>query len=443
MPRDPGQRRFEFRELLGRFVAVCNAVAFAHSRGVLHRDLKPANVMLGNYGETLVVDWGLAKASGKKGIESTEVTLRPPAASSGSSETLPGSVIGTPQYMSPEQAAGRVDELGPATDIYSLGATLYHLLTGKTPFHGVDGTEIVDRIQRSEFPAPHNVKNVTPRALEAVCLKAMARNQRDRYDSARDLANEIERWLADDPVRAVPQTSLELAVRHIRRHPLFTGVLVFCLMVDLPFLISASVRTQSPQSLAVGNLLDPASFETTTEFFNAAMLLDLILLQGAIVAGMAIGAATAITAGGYGTVHSGWSTAAVIARARAGASTGARVGCIAGVGCVFAFYVWMFSNFGIVFELTLSFVASVTVAVAAVEVNSHFASDVDFKPGRTAASFLADFFLLGLPSIIFQKVRESHADYETAVSIAVKTTVKLLIYSSIVIYVILSVIFRN
>src|SRR5262249_55455191 len=132
---DPGRRSLELRQLLARFVAVCNTLAYAHSQGVLHRDLKPDNVMLGNYGETLVVDWGLAKPIGERDpaarTETTggSVTLRLTA----SGLTQVGSVLGTPQYMSPEQAAGQQDDLGPACDVYGLGATLYHLLTGKPP----------------------------------------------------------------------------------------------------------------------------------------------------------------------------------------------------------------------------------------------------------------------------------------------------------------------
>src|SRR5262249_1328593 len=136
--RDPGERGLALRQLLGQFVAVCNAMAYAHSRGVLHRDLKPANVMLGKFGETLVVDWGLAKVVGRPEgeVAGEEVTLRP---SSGDGvATVAGTAVGTPAYMSPEQAAGRLDLLGPASDVYSLGATLYHLLTGQTPFRGDD-----------------------------------------------------------------------------------------------------------------------------------------------------------------------------------------------------------------------------------------------------------------------------------------------------------------
>jgi tRNA A-37 threonylcarbamoyl transferase component Bud32 len=126
----PSPSSLELRKLLVRFLQVCNAVAYAHSRGVLHRDLKPGNIMLGTHGETLVVDWGLAKVMSRpEGPVVPVATLALPL-SSVLKPTQLGSALGTPAYLSPEQAAGRVDELGPASDIYSLGATLYHLLTG-------------------------------------------------------------------------------------------------------------------------------------------------------------------------------------------------------------------------------------------------------------------------------------------------------------------------
>ena len=158
---NPGERMLELQKLLRRFLDVCNAIAYAHSRGVLHRDIKPGNIMVGPYGETLVVDWGLAKVVGRS-ESSAEATLRPPSAS-GSSETLPGSPIGTPPFMSPEQATGSIDQLGPASDVYSLGATLYCLLTGKAPIEGAEVEEVLRRVQQGEIPPPRQVKPDVPR----------------------------------------------------------------------------------------------------------------------------------------------------------------------------------------------------------------------------------------------------------------------------------------
>jgi formylglycine-generating enzyme required for sulfatase activity/serine/threonine protein kinase/tetratricopeptide (TPR) repeat protein len=215
---DP-QRHLQFRQLLGRFVDVCNAVAYAHSRGVLHRDLKPGNIMLGQYGETLVVDWGLAKMAGRSrvGADSTEAPLAPTSAS-GVTPTHMGQAIGTPQYMSPEQAAGRLDELGPASDVYSLGATLYALLTGRAPFGGQDLGPLLRQVQRGAFPAPRQVNPDLPRPLEAVCLKAMALRSQDRYATAKDLAGDVERWLADEPVAAYCEPLSARLRRWGRRH---------------------------------------------------------------------------------------------------------------------------------------------------------------------------------------------------------------------------------
>jgi serine/threonine-protein kinase len=167
---------------------------------VLHRDIKPGNIIVGEHGETLVVDWGLAKATGQSDPASTERILVPSSAS-GSAETLPGSALGTPAYMSPEQAGGDLEALGPRSDVYGLGATLYCLLTGRPPFAGQTG-EVLRAVQRGSFPPPRAIEPSIDPALEAVCLKAMAFRPEDRYARCRALTDDIERWMADEPVSA-------------------------------------------------------------------------------------------------------------------------------------------------------------------------------------------------------------------------------------------------
>jgi WD40 repeat protein/serine/threonine protein kinase len=217
--RDPGERRLAFRGLLDRFVDVCNALAYAHARGVLHRDLKPANIMLGQYGETLVVDWGLAKPiSRPEGVpRPDEGTLKPPAAGT-ADETVLGTAMGTPQYMSPEQAAGRLDDLGPASDVYSLGATLYTLVTGRVPYEGADAAAVLEDVRKGDFLRPRQKVPSVPPPLEAICLKAMALDPRDRYQNPRGLADDIEHWLADEPVSVYHESPRERLGRWARRH---------------------------------------------------------------------------------------------------------------------------------------------------------------------------------------------------------------------------------
>jgi serine/threonine protein kinase len=273
--------RVELVELLTSYVAVCHAVAYAHSRGIIHRDLKGQNVVLGDFGEVILLDWGLAKRIGPDpvdgvapaeerptlppspvpadhltrgfdgltlpaqpgdvtypdskasiapgpGVENTENGRSDSGSSSaprvtresgaGPEGTMAGQLLGTPAYMAPEQARGEHDSIDQRTDIYGLGAILYEILTGQPPFTAPKSAEIVRKVCAEEpVPPRQHVAEVAP-ALQAVCLKALAKEPAKRYATATDLAHEVRRWLADDPVQAYHEPWTARLLRWGRRH---------------------------------------------------------------------------------------------------------------------------------------------------------------------------------------------------------------------------------
>jgi serine/threonine-protein kinase len=214
----------ELRELLGIFISICNALAFAHSKQVLHRDLKGQNVMLGDYGEVMVVDWGMAKdtsrAESSVALATQEAATPSRSSNSGLSreETLPGQVLGTPGYMSPEQAQGLNDVVDLRSDVYGLGAVLYEILTAHAPFEGNDPREILRRVANDPPIPPRQMAAGTPPGLEAICLKALAKEPQSRYQSATELGKDVQHWLADEPVSAYRDPWTVRARRWVGRH---------------------------------------------------------------------------------------------------------------------------------------------------------------------------------------------------------------------------------
>lgn len=270
--RDAGERSLALRQLLNQFIAVCKTIAYAHSRGYLHRDLKPANIMLGRYGETLVVDWGLARAFGEgQPVEETDAAGR--TEEEDELVTAMGDVMGTPGYMSPEQAKGRWDIVGPASDIYSLGGTLYTLLTGETPHSkGVD---------HGALRPPRAIKPSAPRPLAAICLKALAAKPEDRYAGAMELAEEVEHWLADESVAAWPEPWTARARRWFKRHRTIVStaagvviVAILCLVLATLFLAAAKERERDAKTEAQAAAAEARIHADNTQKF-ASLLADL------------------------------------------------------------------------------------------------------------------------------------------------------------------------
>lgn len=228
-------RSADFRNLLHRFVDVCNTMGYAHSRGIIHRDLKPANIMLGKYGETLVVDWGLAKQIGVKEdrMEDHGESCISSDLGSGSAPTQFGSAVGTPQYMSPEQATGRLDRMGPATDVFGLGATLYFILTGKAPQQDDTLHKVLNRVEHGDFARPSEHVSSIPRPLESVCLKAMSRNSAERYETASALAADVNSAVAGERVMAYAENRTERLRRWSRENRRLTRSILTALLLLL------------------------------------------------------------------------------------------------------------------------------------------------------------------------------------------------------------------
>jgi serine/threonine protein kinase len=223
-------RRRELNLLLGHVIAACHTIAYAHSRGILHRDIKPDNIMIGRYHETLVVDWGLAvpiprddraRSSGEDTLHVTQKEI---------SESGKQFAAGTIGYVSPESLPGSLLPLGPRADVYSLGGTLYHLLTGKRSVSGKPGASLINVIAQGSFPPPGKVCRGTPRPLEAICLKAMAADPQQRYQTATELADDLEAYVADEPLSISSDTLLDKIRRAARNHKTAAAILTVFLL---------------------------------------------------------------------------------------------------------------------------------------------------------------------------------------------------------------------
>ena len=196
------------REAAALVEKLARAMHAAHEKGVLHRDLKPANVLLADDGAPKITDFGLAKKL-----------------DADAGRTRTGAVMGTPSYMAPEQAGGKSKEIGPACDVYALGAILYECLTGRPPFKAATEMETMMQVLSDDPAPPRQLQSKTPRNVETICLKCLSKEPARRYASAAALAEDLRRFQAGEPVQARPVGRLERAVKWAKRRPALAGLL--------------------------------------------------------------------------------------------------------------------------------------------------------------------------------------------------------------------------
>ncbi|MBW2699871.1 MAG: protein kinase, partial [Deltaproteobacteria bacterium] len=239
-------------KLLGHFTNLCQAIAYAHSRGVVHRDIKPSNVMVGEFGETVVLDWGLAKVRGKEDIRGKEIAREVKEMMDADiGHTIVGDVIGTPKYMSPEQADGLMDQIDERSDVWALGAVLYEILAGQAPFVGSSPFEVLGRVISHPVVPVSDLCAEAPGELASVAAKALCKDRGGRYADGGGIARDMEAFQAGRRVGAHTYGGMDLLRRFADRHraALAVGGASLLLLLVLSVVMFLRVAEQRDKAL--------------------------------------------------------------------------------------------------------------------------------------------------------------------------------------------------
>lgn len=257
-------------KLLERFIDVCHAIGYAHSKGVIHRDLKPENIMLGDYGETLVLDWGLARVKGQEDKALRELakgSIRLSASlfeADSQALTLDGSIVGTPAYMPPEQARGELDQVDEQSDVYALGAVLYQILTGHPPYEGPMAALIIQQVLGGPPLRVRAREPKVPPELESLVEKAMARDKSQRISSALELASEVQAFRDGRTLGSYNYSASEMIARFFKQHRTSVSIAVLCVLLMIAFGVWGlqQMAKQRDDALAAKDLAEKKTIES-------------------------------------------------------------------------------------------------------------------------------------------------------------------------------------
>lgn len=254
-------RDYPLTKLLDIFIRICESISFAHNRGVIHRDLKPANIMVGKFGEVQVMDWGVAKVIGREVGRSTDKLVLTDRLDANSAHTMAGAIIGTPSYMSPEQAKGDIDSMGAATDIFSLGVILYEMLSQRSPWTGKTSDEVLDQVRElvPDKPSVRNPDVSIPEELAKLAMRCLEKAPENRLTSVKELGQNIRNYIEGRTMGAVDYSIAKVFSKWVSRHRGFVMAAIGGVVLVIGAILGTNYYLQSDKQAVVDSMLANAT----------------------------------------------------------------------------------------------------------------------------------------------------------------------------------------